>query len=124
MKAGTVATVVLTVGGLCAVVFAFVRNSSPYVTVAEAKASDHKSVHLSGDIDKSSVSVGRGTVSFVITDEEGAQAHVVYSGPPPTNLTDATKVVAIGSMNGETFEAHKLLLKCPSKYESEAGPKT
>jgi cytochrome c-type biogenesis protein CcmE len=122
MKAGTVATVVLTVGGLCAVVFAFVRNSSPYVTVAEAKSTNHESVHLSGDIDKSTVSVGRGTVSFVITDEEGAKAHVVYSGPAPTNLTEATKVVAIGAMKGETFEAHKLLLKCPSKYESEAGP--
>ena len=38
MKAGTIATVVLTVIGLCAVVFAFVKNSSPYVTVAQAKA--------------------------------------------------------------------------------------
>jgi cytochrome c-type biogenesis protein CcmE len=124
MKAGTVATVVLTVAGMCAVVFAFVRNSSPYVTIAEAKATDHDSVHLTGDIDKSTVSVGRGTVAFMITDEEGARAQVVFSGPPPTNLAEATKVVAIGSMKGETFEAHKLLLKCPTKYESEAGPKT
>ncbi|MBP9689444.1 MAG: cytochrome c maturation protein CcmE, partial [Bacteroidia bacterium] len=26
------------------------------------------------------------------------------------------KVVIIGKMNGENFEANKILLKCPSKY--------
>lgn len=124
MKAGTIATVVLTVVGLSAVVFAFVKNSSPYVTVAQAKESDRSSVHLSGNIDKSTVSVGKGTVSFTITDEEGAVAHVVYSGPPPANMGDATKVVAIGAMKGDVFEANKLLLKCPSKYESEDAPKS
>ncbi len=124
MKAGTVATVVLTVVGLCAVVFAFVKNSSPYVTVAQAKVSDRPSVHLAGDIDKSTVTVGRGTVSFLITDEKGETAQVVFSGPPPANMGEATKVVAIGAMKGDVFEAHKLLLKCPSKYESEAGPTT
>ncbi len=122
MKAGAIVTVVLTVVGLCAVVFAFVKNSSPYVTVAQAKESDRPSVHLAGDIDKSTVSVGRGTVSFVITDEQGATAHVVFAGPPPANMGEATKVVAIGAMKGEVFEAHKLLLKCPSKYESEDSP--
>jgi cytochrome c-type biogenesis protein CcmE len=122
MKAGTIITIVLTVAGLCAVVFAFVKNSSPYVTVAQAKASDRPSVHLAGDIDKSTVTVGRGTVSFLITDEKGDTAQVVFSGPPPANMGEATKVVAIGAMKNGVFEAHKLLLKCPSKYESEAGP--
>lgn len=119
MKAGTIATVVLTVAGLCAVVFAFVKNSSPYVTVAQAKVSTSESVHLSGELDKSSVSYGAGVVRFRLTDEEGEVAQVVYQGPPPANMGEATKVVAIGAMEGDVFEAHRLLLKCPSKYESE-----
>jgi cytochrome c-type biogenesis protein CcmE len=121
MKAGTLVTVALTVAGLCAVVFAFVKNSSPYVTVAQARQSDHESVHLAGDIDKSTVHVGRATVSFQIKDEEGQTANVVYSGPPPANLGEATKVVAIGAMKGDVFQAERLLLKCPSKYEAETS---
>jgi cytochrome c-type biogenesis protein CcmE len=121
MKPGAVAAVVLTVAGLSAVVFAFVKNSSPYVTVAQAKESNRQSVHLSGDIDKTSVAVGVGSVSFTITDKEGATARVVYTGPPPANMGEAKQVVAIGKMNGEVFEANKLLLKCPSKYESESS---
>ncbi len=119
MKAGAIATVVLTAAGLCAVVFAFVKNSSPYVTVAQAKVAERSSVHLSGDIDKSSVRVSKGKVTFTITDAEGSVATVVFSGPPPANMGEATKVVAVGAMKGDVFEANKLLLKCPSKYESE-----
>ena len=119
MKPGTIATVAVTVIGLCAVVFAFVKNSSPYVTVAQAKESREQSVHLAGDIDKSSVSFGGGSVTFTIKDEDGAVANIVYNGPPPANMGEATKVVAIGTMKGDVFEAERLLLKCPSKYESE-----
>lgn len=119
MKPGVIATIVLTAIGLCAVVFAFVKNSSPYVTVAQAKVAERSSVHLSGDIDKSTVRAARGKVTFEITDETGDRALIVFNGPPPANMGDATKVVAIGAMKGEVFEANKLLLKCPSKYESE-----
>lgn len=122
MKAGTVATVVLTVAGLGAIVFAFVQNSSPSVTVAQAKESERSSVYLAGDIDRSTLTTGGNTVSFMITDEVGASAQVVYNGPPPGNMGEATKVVAIGAMKGDVFIAEKLLLKCPSKYEAEAKP--
>jgi cytochrome c-type biogenesis protein CcmE len=124
MKAGTIATVVLTVVGLCAVVFAFVKNSSPYVTVAQAREIDGTGVHLAGDLNKESLKFGRGFVQFEIKDKAGDRATVVYKGLAPSNINDATQVVAIGTMKGEVFEADKLLLKCPSKYESEAGPQS
>lgn len=124
MKVGTIATIVLTVVGLCAVVFAFVKNSSPYVTVAQARETTRGNVHLAGDIDRQSISMGRDGLTFSITDEEGSRATVVYRGLAPSSIEDATKVVAIGTMKGDTFEAEKLLLKCPSKYESEAGPQS
>ena len=119
MKAGTIATVVLTVIGLCAVVFAFVKNSSPYVTVAQAKEHRGGSVHLSGDLLRETIHQGAGRLTFEMVDEEGQRAQVVFKGMAPSNMKDATKVVAIGSMKGDVFEADKLLLKCPSKYESE-----
>lgn len=120
-KSGTIATVVLTGVGLCAVVFAFVKNSSPYVTVAEARSRAGDSLHLAGDIDKATlaVSVSSQTVSFRITDQNGEAVNVLYRGLPPANMGDATEVVAIGSMKGDHFESHKLLLKCPSKYQDK-----
>ncbi|MCH7814788.1 MAG: cytochrome c maturation protein CcmE [Planctomycetes bacterium] len=124
MKPGAVATIVLTVVGLSAVVFSFIRNASPYVTVAQAGEMRGNNLHLAGDIDRSTLTVAsfNNTVTFKIVDEEGAEVTVVYHGPPPANMGEATKVVAVGSMVGDHFEAHKLLLKCPSKYESEADP--
>ena len=123
MKPGSIVALALTVVGLCAVVFAFVKNSSPYVTIAQARESGQSSVHLAGDIDKSSLVVGVDTTSFRLTDETGTTTLVVYEGGPPANMGDATKVVAIGSMQGDHFLAHKLLLKCPSKYETKVKPK-
>jgi cytochrome c-type biogenesis protein CcmE len=122
MKLGALLTIGLTIAGLCAIVFVFIKNSSPYVTVAQARESSSPSVHLAGDIDKSSLAFSASSATFLITDEEGATTTVVYDGPPPANMGEATKVVAIGKMEGDHFAANKLLLKCPSKYESEDGP--
>jgi cytochrome c-type biogenesis protein CcmE len=122
MKLGAIATIVMTVVGLCAIVFVFVKNSSPYVTIAQARESSSPSVHLAGDIDKSSLTVTAAAATFLITDEKGETTTVVFDGPPPANMGEATKVVAIGKMEGDHFAAKKLLLKCPSKYESEEGP--
>ena len=120
MKIGMIAAIALTLIGLCAVMFAFVQGASPYVTVAQAKTMDGDNLHLSGDIDTRSLNSTGRIITFNITDEMGDKATIIYDGPPPANMGDATKVVAVGRMNGENFEAHKLILKCPSKYESEA----
>jgi cytochrome c-type biogenesis protein CcmE len=42
---------------------------------------------------------------------------VIYTGPPPQDMSLATEIVAIGSMQGAEFHSNKLLVKCPSKYE-------
>ena len=103
-------------------VFAFMSAASPYVSVAEAKASSNAGVvHVVGDLDKASVrpSLGNRTLAFNLRDETGDVLPVLYSGPPPANLGSATKVVAIGQMSGTSFKSDRLLIKCPSKYEGE-----
>jgi hypothetical protein len=50
MKAGTLVAGLVAVGGLGAVVAAFLGNASPYVTVAEAKTMRGDNLHLAGDI--------------------------------------------------------------------------
>jgi cytochrome c-type biogenesis protein CcmE len=121
---GVVAT--LAMGGVLA---AFIKNASPYVTVAEAKQSHADGVHLAGDLVKNSIVTDpkSGEIKFKIKDQDGQLADVVYVGSTPGNLSEATKVVAVGGMDpNNVFVSHQLLIKCPSKYESQpgSGPKS
>jgi len=104
-------------------VTAFLTNASPYVTIAEAKVSRGDNLHLAGDLDKSTIRnvISKSEVHFTLKDEKGEIVQVVYHGPAPANLGEATKVVAVGGMKDGAFHASKLLIKCPSKYESSKG---
>jgi cytochrome c-type biogenesis protein CcmE len=56
-------------------------------------------------------------LSFDIVDEEG-QLSVVHEGSRPDMFRDGAEVVVEGRLAPEgVFQAHTLLLKCPSKYE-------
>lgn len=121
MRWGLLIAVLVGVGGMAAMVMTFISGASPYVTVAEAKVVQGDSLHLAGEIIQGSVqaNAAAGQIRFQIKDDHGDLATIVYSGPPPSNMNDATRVVAIGKMEGEEFHSNKLLLKCPSKYENE-----
>ncbi len=124
MIKGPIVTAVVTVVAMTAVVAAFMTNASPYVTIAQARKSNGNRLHLAGDMVKGSIKsdLVNHTVSFQILDADKATITVDHHGEA-VNLAEATKVVAIGHMNGERFVSEKLLLKCPSRYESEDKPK-
>lgn len=121
MKIGVVLSIIVGVVAASAMMMAFLMNSSPYVTIAEAKTMQGTSLHVIGDLDKSTVftDVKAGEVRFAMTDEKGDRMNVVYSGPTPSNMGEATQVVAVGGMKENVFYAHQLNLKCPSKYEGQ-----
>lgn len=54
--------------------------------------------------------------TFYLIDEKGKESKVVYRNPEPADFDRSEKVVIVGSMEGDHFEASKILLKCPSKY--------
>ena len=118
---GAVITGVVATLAMVGVLTAFIGNSSPYVTVQEAKQSRDDGLHLAGDLIKESVQTdpANGHITFKLRDKTGEVANVVYTGSTPGNLMEATKVVAIGGMHDNVFQAHQLLVKCPSKYESQ-----
>jgi len=121
MKArlGPIFTVFLAVAAIVGVTTAFIANASPYVTVSEARKTGATNVHLKGELDKTSIrnDLQARTLRFRIKDKDGESMEVVYSGTPPSDMTQATEIVAIGSMKGDEFHSDKLLIKCPSKYE-------
>lgn len=61
----------------------------------------------------------QGYVTFGVKDKAGDQINVVYRGAPPGNMGTATQVVAVGGVKEGVFEADRIVLKCPSKYEAD-----
>jgi len=121
MKPGPIIAVVLALLGMSAVVFAFVTNASPYVTVAQAKTMKGNNLHVAGELMLETVQSNPAArlVTFNLKDDAGDIIAVRYQGVTPANLRAATRVVAVGGYRNGEFQSEKLLLKCPSKYESE-----
>ncbi len=101
--------------------YAFVSNSSPYVTINEAKKTKGENLHLAGDLVDGSFEnlPSKKAYAFRLKDMDGNTIPVLYTGEQPANMTNVNKIVAVGKMESDYFLAHKLLIKCPSKYESE-----
>jgi cytochrome c-type biogenesis protein CcmE len=121
MVKGNVVTGVIAVGAVIAVMVAFLNNGSPYMTMSQAVKSHDEHIHLAGDLVKDSLhnDLTKRTLEFKLKDSEGTIVQVVYKGEVPANMSEATKVVAIGHVVGGDFSSDKLLVKCPSKYEEQ-----
>lgn len=120
MKRGALVSIIVAVLAVVGLGFVFVQNASPYMTIKEVGDS-RNGVHVVGKIVPGTLeqnAMARQT-RFTLEDETGTM-EVVYTGPPLSNLASATQVVVIGDKSSGSFEAKKMLVKCPSKYESEA----
>jgi len=96
-----------------------------YLTVDQIllRGPDARAVRVAGTVvDGSIVWDARELIlRFEIVDE-GCTLRVEYHGGRPDMLRDGAEVVAEGRLTeASIFEAHQLILKCPSKY-AEATP--
>ena len=99
-------------------------QASTYTNFAEAKLrpdATHQVVgHLS--IDKPVVynpEIDPNSFSFYMKDEAGTEIQVICQKEKPAEFERSEQIVLKGSMKGEAFVAHDILLKCPSKYQDE-----
>lgn len=101
---------------------AFSNSLTPYVNFAQAKATKN-TVQVRGVLaaDKIAVTDNGRVVKFPLRDEAGEEVTVVYAGTKPENLEHATSIVAVGKYAGGQFNAEKLLVKCPSKYQGSVN---
>lgn len=115
------ALVLLVAAGVLGVT-SFRESVTPYISFAEARRSSGL-VQVNGQLaDKNYVAKpAEQYLEFKLRDEQGEVMPVVYRGVIPGNFDQATMVVAIGRWQDERFEAEQLLVKCPSKYQEEAG---
>jgi len=116
--------VVLVIGYL---IFSSIQGSTaPYLTVTELRSRSssvyERNVRVTGVIQGESIDWNAQDLilKFEIADE-GGRLPVVYKGLRPDMFQDGAQAVLEGKYTeGGTFEAHNLMLKCPSKYEEAA----
>ncbi|HEY2737061.1 MAG TPA: cytochrome c maturation protein CcmE [Thermoanaerobaculia bacterium] len=99
----------------------FKDTLTPYVPYAKARSGE-RIVQVAGALDKGSSSyvASQESLYFNLLDPKSRETlRVRYKGLKPANFEDAISIVAIGRFDTGTkvFEADKLLVKCPSKYQ-------
>ncbi len=119
------------VGGmviLAAVVYLIVNalatTGQYYLTIGEVRARGEsiygRPLRVSGDIVTDSIEWDAPNLilKFNIADESGTLP-VVFHGPKPDNMErEGSQAIVEGKLNADgVFQAHTLLLKCPSRYE-------
>jgi cytochrome c-type biogenesis protein CcmE len=117
-----------------AMIISTIGDASTYLSFSEAKAlaekGETKSVHVVGELPKNAngevfgiryePSISPNQFEFLMIDSLNTQYRVIHNQPKPQDIEKSEKVVVVGRMNleGGYFEADKILLKCPSKYNN------
>lgn len=103
-------------------VFAFQSSVTPYVTFSQAKTTKNV-VQVKGTLAAPEIIViENGKITqFKLRDDNGEEVTVLYRGVKPEGLEQASGIVAIGKFNNGQFQADKLLVKCPSKYQGSVN---
>lgn len=111
-----------------------IGDASTYLSFNEAKTlaenGNNKSVHVVGELPRNAMgevvgikyepAIDPNRFEFLMIDSLNTQYKVVHNQPKPQDLEKSEKVVVVGKMNLESgyFQAEKILLKCPSKYNN------
>ena len=100
---------------------AFKETLTPYVDYKQAREAD-RIVQVMGALEKGSSKYvdTQDFLYFTLKDPATKETmRVRYKGLKPANFADAISIVAIGRYDerSKEFEAQKLLVKCPSKYQ-------
>lgn len=114
-------------GGVLLLAFAgfslssFKETLTPYVSYTQARETS-RVVQVAGALEKGSSSYedAEDFLYFTLKDPKTHESlRVRYKGLKPANFEDAISIVAIGQYDegSKEFEANKLLVKCPSKYQ-------
>ena len=103
----------------------FQTNAIYYLTLKEMNAQRgsliNQPVRINAPLDKSTIQFDDKTLTLKFNlKEDNMILPVVYIGVKPDTFEQGESVVAEGKLGADgTFRASMILVKCPSKYESE-----
>lgn len=106
-----------------AVIISVYSNTSTYGSFKDAHNSESE-LQVKGQLNKEKELYYDATkdanyFSFYMTDAEGEERKVIFSGPEPQDFKRSEQIVLTGKMQGQEFHASKILMKCPSKYKQD-----
>lgn len=114
----------LVVIALCiGILVSVMGGTSEYADLTKAADNPDKEFHVVGTWVKEKgltydPKVDPNYFAFVIRDEKGREGKVVLRNNKPADFERSERVVVIGRMNNDAFEASQMLMKCPSKYNA------
>ncbi|MEI6900465.1 MAG: cytochrome c maturation protein CcmE [Bacteroidota bacterium] len=119
--------IILVLVAAIAIVITTLTDSSTYADFKEASAKPGKELHIIGKLNlKKPIEYdalkNANQFSFFMIDDKGVEKKVIYNKTKPQDFEKSEKVVVIGAMKNDQFEATSLLLKCPSKYKADKSP--
>lgn len=98
-----------------------VSDSSTYSNFSEAKDNPGKEYHVVGQLNKEAEmtydpEVNANLFAFSMVDNNGEEQRVHFAGSKPQDFERSEQIVLVGKYENDTFQASKILMKCPSKY--------
>lgn len=104
-----------------------VSDSSTYSNFSEAIENPGKEYHVVGQLNKDAEmtydpEVNANLFAFSMIDNNGDEQRVHFAGSKPQDFERSEQIVLVGKYENDTFQASKILMKCPSKYnEGQEG---
>ncbi|HIX55287.1 MAG TPA: cytochrome c maturation protein CcmE [Candidatus Sphingobacterium stercoripullorum] len=119
MKKSSIILIVI-IAVAIAMIMTIYTDSSTYSTFTEAKEKSEE-IYVTGVLNKEKELVynpieDANRFSFYMYDNDSTECLVVFNGAKPQDIERSEQIVLTGKMEGDVFQASKILMKCPSKY--------
>ena len=106
-----------------AVIICTYGSASTYGSIADARKTSDE-LHVIGHLDTKKelyydAVKNANYFTFYIKDDKGEECKVEFTGTKPQDFERSEQIVMVGKMNGNTFHASHIQMKCPSKYTQD-----
>lgn len=114
---------ILVIALAIAMIIVIYADSSTYSTFTQAKDKESE-LYVVGVLNKEKDLFYEPTqdanhFSFYMYDNDSTECKVVFHGAKPQDIERSEQIVLTGRMVGQEFHASKILMKCPSKYNTD-----
>lgn len=122
MKRSSIIGIVIIALAIGAIISTY-ADSSTYGTFTDAKNTTAE-LHVVGQLEKEKELIynpekDANYFAFYMKDNNGKECKVVFNGTKPQDFERSEQIVLTGKMVGDEFQASKILMKCPSKYNKD-----
>ena len=122
MKKSSIILIVI-IAVAIAMILVIYTDSSTYSTFSEAKEKKTE-LYVVGVLNKEKDLFydpvqDANHFSFYMYDNDSTECKVVFNCSKPQDIERSEQIVLTGKMEGDTFHASKILMKCPSKYNKD-----